>query len=612
MYMFQDLYRRSLERPEEFWSEVAGELYWRKRWTQTLDGSNPPFYRWFVGGETNISYNALDRWPENRPAFIWASSSGSIERYTYGDVRKKVAEIACVLRSRGVGRGDRVTIYMPMVPETLFLLLAVARIGAVHNVVFSGFGAQALADRLADSGSKLLISADYMERRGRRIELLPNAEEAAKRVGSVDILVYDRSKRAFEGGSGGCNDEIEWVEASEPLFILYTSGTTGKPKGLYHGHGQYMVWAYAHTKWLFGFREGDVLFSTADVGWINGHTYGTYGPLLNGAVVMWYEDAPDYPHPGVWWELIEKTGASFIWLAPTAVRLLMKYGDEWPRRYEMKSLRLVVSAGEILGVEPWRWLWKNVCRERGECHVIETWGQTENSGFIAAPGGFGVGGIRYRLGSVGLPYPGLRITVVDDSRREVPPRQKGHVVVRPPTPPAFALGVWGNPKRWVETYWSRFSGLYYTGDVGYYDEDGYIYILGRGDDVIKVAGHRLAPAEVENVAMTHPDVVEAAAVAIPDELRGAVLAVFVVPREGATVKPEDVVAVLRRELGPVAVVSRVYVVNKLPKTRTGKIMRRVLRAVAAGEGLGDLSTLEDEASVEEVKKAVEELRYLLR
>nr|WP_237179473.1 AMP-binding protein [Pyrobaculum ferrireducens] len=610
--MFRDLYRRSLERPEEFWSEVAGELYWRKRWTQTLDDSNPPFYRWFVGGDTNISYNALDRWQENRPAFIWASSSGSIERYTYGDVRKKVAEIACVLRSRGVGRGDRVTIYMPMVPETLFLLLAVARIGAVHNVVFSGFGAQALADRLADSGSKLLISADYMERRGRRIELLPNAEEAAKRVGSVDILIYDRSRRAFEGGSGGCGDAIEWVEAGEPLFILYTSGTTGRPKGLYHGHGQYMVWAYAHTKWLFGFREGDVLFSTADVGWINGHTYGTYGPLLNGAVVVWYEDAPDYPHPGVWWELIEKTGASFIWLAPTAVRLLMKYGDEWPRRYEMKSLRLVVSAGEILGVEPWRWLWKNVCRERGECHVIETWGQTENSGFIAAPGGFGVGGIRYRLGSVGLPYPGLRITVVDDSGREVPPRQKGHVVVRPPTPPAFALGVWGNPKRWVETYWSGFPGLYYTGDVGYYDEDGYIYILGRGDDVIKVAGHRLAPAEVENVAMTHPDVVEAAAVAIPDELRGAVLAVFVVPREGASVKPEDVAAVLRREMGPVAVVSRVYVVNKLPKTRTGKIMRRVLRAVAAGEGLGDLSTLEDEASVEEVKKAVEELRYLLR
>ena len=606
--MYTQIYKESIEKPEEFWSKIASELYWRKSWRSALEGM-APFFRWFVGGETNITYNAVDRHIGENTAFIWVSSEGKVERYSFGDVLRHVKRYACLLKNLGVGRGDRVTVYMPMVPETAFILMAIARIGAVHSVVFSGFGTQALAERIKDAGSRLLISADYMNRRGKRIELVKNAEEAAERVGSVKLLKYFRDERRFEGQdkTAKCNTEPEWVEATEPLFILYTSGTTGRPKGLYHGHGQYMVWAYAHTRWLFGFRPGDVLFSTADIGWINGHTYGLYGPLLNGATVLWYEDAPDFPHPGIWWEITEKVKPAFIWLAPTAVRLLMKYGEEQVRRYDTSSLRLVISAGEILGHEPWRWLKENLCRHQ-ECEVIETWGQTENSGFIAAPMGLGLGGIRYRKGAVGLPYPGLKITIVDDEGKRAPPYVKGHVVVEPPTPPAFALGVWGDPQRWVEAYWSRFPGLYYTGDLGYYDEEGYLYILGRSDDEIKVAGHRLAPAEVENVVMSHPHVVETAAVAVPDEVRGSALAVFVVPKSGYKVEPEEVIGLIRREFGPVAVVSRVYIVEKLPKTRTGKIMRRVLRAVAAGSLPGDLSTLEDEASIDEIKRALEELK----
>jgi len=606
--MYTQIYKESIEKPEEFWSKIASELYWRKSWRSALEGM-APFFRWFVGGETNITYNAVDRHIGENTAFIWVSSEGKVERYSFGDVLRHVKRYACLLKNLGVGRGDRVTVYMPMVPETAFILMAIARIGAVHSVVFSGFGTQALAERIKDAGSRLLISADYMNRRGKRIELVKNAEEAAERVGGVKLLKYFRDERRFEGQdkTAKCNTEPEWVEATEPLFILYTSGTTGRPKGLYHGHGQYMVWAYAHTRWLFGFRPGDVLFSTADIGWINGHTYGLYGPLLNGATVLWYEDAPDFPHPGIWWEITEKVKPAFIWLAPTAVRLLMKYGEEQVRRYDTSSLRLVISAGEILGHEPWRWLKENLCRHQ-ECEVIETWGQTENSGFIAAPMGLGLGGIRYRKGAVGLPYPGLKITIVDDEGKRAPPYVKGHVVVEPPTPPAFALGVWGDPQRWVEAYWSRFPGLYYTGDLGYYDEEGYLYILGRSDDEIKVAGHRLAPAEVENVVMSHPHVVETAAVAVPDEVRGSALAVFVVPKSGYKVEPEEVIGLIRREFGPVAVVSRVYIVEKLPKTRTGKIMRRVLRAVAAGSLPGDLSTLEDEASIDEIKRALEELK----
>ncbi len=533
-----------------------------------------------------------------------------------------------MLRRLGVRRGDRVVIYMPMIPEAMFTMLAAARLGAVHVVVFSGFGSAALAQRIRDSGAKVVVTADGMERRGKRINLKGIVDEAVEEAGGVERVVVHRvtgeSVEMREGRDvwaeellrdipDGVRVDPVMVRAEEPLFILYTSGTTGKPKGMVHLHGQYMVWTYAHTRWLFGFYDNDVFFVPVDIGWINGHTYATYGPLLNGSTVVWYSDAPDYPHPGVWWEIVDRYKVDMMWVAPTAVRLLIRYGDEVPKRYRLDSLRLIVSAGEILGREPWRWLREHICRNRPDCHVIETWGQTENSGFITAPGGYGlVGGIAYREGSVGLPYPGIDLHVLRDDGSEAAPGEKGHIVIKAPVPPAFAYGVWGDPERYVKTYWSRFPGYYYTGDYGYVDEDGYVYILGRADDVLKVAGHRLGPAEVENTVLEHPAVAEAAVVGVPDELRGTVLAVFVVPRMDVEVDrarlAEEIRGLIRRKYGPVAVLKGVYVVDKLPKTRTGKILRRVLRAVLTGAPLGDLSTLEDEAGVEEVRRAVEEFR----
>jgi len=622
----------SLRDPEGFWSRVAEELWWARRWDRVLDDTRAPLYRWFTGGVTNITYNMLERNIErglgNKAALIWRGGGGEERIIRYLDLKREVERHAAMLRDAGLRRGDRLVIYMPMVPEAMYTMLAAARLGAVHVVVFSGFGSAALAQRIRDSGARMVVTADGMTRRGKTIPLKPVVDEAVAEAGGVERVIVHRVAgnrvEMREGRDQWAEELLEqqprrprvepaMVRAEEPLFILYTSGTTGRPKGMLHLHGQYMVWAYAHTRWLFGFLDNDVFFAPVDIGWINGHTYATYGPLLNGSTVVWYSDAPDYPGPGAWWDIVDTYSVNMMWVAPTAVRLLIRYGEEVPRRYSLETLRLIVSAGEILGRDPWRWLMEHVCRWRRGCHVIETWGQTENSGFITAPGGYGlVGGIAYREGSVGLPYPGIDLRILRDDGTEAAPREKGHVVVKAPVPPAFAYGIWGDPKRYVETYWSRFPGYYYTGDYGYVDEDGYVYILGRADDVLKVAGHRLGPAEIENTVLEHPAVAEAAVVGVPDPLRGTVLAVFAVPRIGADMDPERLVEeirqLIRRKYGPVAVLQGVYVVDKLPKTRTGKILRRVLRAVLAGQELGDLSTLEDEAGVEEVRRAVEEFK----
>lgn len=635
--LYREVYEESIRDPEGFWSRVASELSWYRKWDVTLDSSNPPFYRWFVGGELNVTENCLDRHVKEgrggRTALIWCGSNGETKRLTYSELLEEVRRFSAALRELGVRKGDRVTIYMPMVPEAMVAMLSVARIGAVHSVVFSGFGVGALAERIRDSGSRLVVTADGMFRRGKVIELKRVVDEAAELAGTVESVVVlrrvglDRTPmregrdhwyhELVQRQTPGSSSDPERVRSEDPLFILYTSGTTGRPKGVVHLHGPYTVWACAHNKWLFGWGESDVFFSTPDIGWINGHSYSTYGPLLNGVTVLWYEDAPDHPHPGIWWEIVERFRVSSMWVAPTAVRLLMRYGDEVPKRYDLSSLRLIVSAGEILGVEAWRWLKRNVAREREDCHVIETWGQTENSGFIAAPLGFGIaGGIRYKQGSVGLPYPGIKIRILSDSGEPLGPGERGNVVIEPPVPPAFMYSVWGDPERYVKAYWSRFEGLYLTGDYGYVDEEGYVYILGRVDDVVKVAGHRLAPADVENAVARHPAVAEAAVVSVPDPVRGEVLAVFATLRKGHEVDPrqleEEVRELVRKEVGPVAVIGAVYLVDRLPRTRTGKIMRRVLRAVLTGSQPGDLSTLEDEASVEEIRAAVESLKRSLQ
>ena len=627
----KNVWKESIEEPVVFWAKVAGELEWFKKWDITLDDSNPPFYKWFLKGRINITYNALDRHVKskaNKTALIWLGSGGEVRELTYRDVLREVNRFAAALKRLGVRKGDRVTVYMPMIPEAMITLLAVARVGAVHSVVFSGFGAQALSDRLSDSQSRLVITADGMYRRGKVIKLKDIVDDAVSRAGEVEHVIVckrvgidvniDKERdywyhELLKDVPPSVYTEPEQVESDEPLFILYTSGTTGKPKGVLHLHGSYAVWAYAHNKWLFNWGENDVFFSTPDIGWINGHSYSIYGPLLNGATVLWYEDAPDYPHPGIWWEIIDTYDVSSMWVAPTAVRLLMRYGDEVPRGYSLSSLKLLVSAGEILGTEAWRWLSDNIARGRKDCYIIETWGQTENSGFIAAPGGFGLaGGIEYREGSVGMPYPGINIKILDDNGDEVKPRERGNVVILPPVPPAFMHTVWRDPERYVKTYWSRFEGKYLTGDYGYVDEDGYVYILGRVDDVLKIAGHRLGPADVENVVMQHPNIAEVAAVSTPDPTKGETLAILATPKVGVEFDKqkliEEIKNLVRKELGPIAVIGQVHIVDKLPRTRTGKIMRRVIRAVILGSEIGDVSTLEDEAGVEEVKKAVEELR----
>ncbi|MCS7118182.1 MAG: acetate--CoA ligase [Thaumarchaeota archaeon] len=620
------VWEESLRDPEKFWAGVASELEWFRSWDVTLDDTDPPFYRWFVGGRTNICFNCLDRnvkaGKANKVALIWVGSDRQVRQLTYRDLLREVTEFSAALKSLGLKKGDRVTVYMPMIPEAMVAMLSVARLGAVHSVVFSGFGVQALADRIIDSQSRFVVTADAMFRRGKVIHLKEVVDEAATRSGCVEgVIVVKRAgidvkvnrstdywyhDLLSEVGKVACV-EPEQLRSEEPLFILYTSGTTGKPKGVLHLHGQYMVWAYAHNKWLFSWGDNDVFFSTPDIGWINGHSYSTYGPLLNGATVLWYEDAPDHPHPGIWWEIVDRYEVTSMWVAPTAVRLLMRYGDEVPGRYSLRSLGILVSAGEILGEEVWKWLRRNVAKQRDDCHVIETWGQTENSGFIAAPGGFGIAkGIAYRPGSVGLPYPGIRIGVVDDSGRVLGAGERGNVVVYPPTPPAFMFTIWGDPERYVGTYWKKF-GAYLTGDYGYIDAEGYVYILGRVDDVVKVAGHRLAPADVENVAYRHPAVAECAVVSVPDPVKGEALVVLITPKVGLSVDKErlaeEVRELVRREMGAVAVVEKVFVVERLPKTRTGKIMRRVVRAVLTGIEPGDLSTLEDEASVMEVLEA---------
>ena len=623
---FIEMYGKSLEDPVGFWAEQGKRLFWKRPWARTYDDSNPPFYKWFVGGETNISYNALDRHVRegrgNKAALVWISSTGEARVLRYWDLYREVNRLASIIKSLGVGKGDRVAIYMPMIPEAMIAMLAVNRIGAVHTVVFSGFGAQALADRIRDAEASLVITTDGMLRRGKVIPLKPTVDEALSLLGlDAKVLVHRRVginvnmkagrdlwwHEALKNLPASTYVEPEWVEGDAPLFILYTSGTTGKPKGILHLHGQYMVWIWFAFNHLVGaereFRDDIVFFSTAEIGWISGHHYGVHGPLLNGLTVLWYEDAPDYPHPGIWWEIVDTYGVTHMLFSPTAIRLLMKYGNEWPMKYSLNSLMALYPTGEVLNEEAYRWLKDVICRGRTNCQIADIWGQTETACFVTAPGSMNLGGFNYKYGSVGLPYPTLRVEILDDSGKPLPPGEKGHVVIKPPLPPAFLHTLWRDPDRYVKSYWSKFPGYYYTGDLGYLDGDGHLHILGRSDDVIKVAGHRLSTREVEDILTSHQAIAEAAVVGIPDPVRGEVLGVFVVPKSGAKITENEVMEHLRKTMGPVAVVGKVVILNKLPKTRTGKVMRRVLRAVATGQSPGDLSTLEDEESLEELKGA---------
>ncbi|PVU74773.1 acetate--CoA ligase [Sulfolobus sp. SCGC AB-777_G06] len=618
---YKQLYKESLEEPEKFWRKMAEEIEWFSPFQKVLDESNAPFYRWFIGGKVNITYNTLDRHLKtkgNKVAIYWENEKGESRSLTYSQLYNEVNRFAKILQDLGVQKGDRVLIYLPLMPELPMAMLACARIGAIHSVVFSGFSTQAVVDRINDAKAKLVITTSHTMRRGKRVELKRIIDEAVSQTPTVekvlvikrdeeielneerDVLYQELIKRV-----GYKKVEPEMTDAIDPLFILYTSGTTGKPKGIYHLHGGYGLWTYLTTKWVFDLRDEDVFFNTADIGWITGHSYIVYGPLQNGATVLMYEGVPDYPNPDKWWELVEKYNVTVFYTSPTAVRTLMRYGEEWVKKHDLSSLRLLGSVGEPINPEAWRWYFKNV--GRSQLPIVDTWWQTETGGIMisATPG---LGNYMLKPSANGLPLPGVDADVFNDEGKPTKPREKGYIVIKRPWPGMLA-GVWGDPERYIKTYFSKFQGVYYPGDYAVKDEDVFFYILGRADEVLKIAGHRIGTREIEDVLISHPAVAESAVIGIPDPVRGEVAVAAVVLKQGY--QPSDelrktLIEYVRNNLGPIVVFGGLYFVSKLPKTRSGKIMRRIVRSVISGQTLGDITTLEDETSVEELKKIAEE------
>lgn len=607
---YEEVYREALQDPQAFWAKRADTLEWHKLWDKVLDDSNPPFYKWFVGARTNIIHNAVDRhvktWRKNKLAIIWEGENGDKVTMSYWRLRQEVNKFANVLKSMGVKKGDRVTIYMGRIPEIMIAMLACAKIGAPHSVVYGGFSEQALADRIEDAKSRVLVTCDGAFLRGKIIPLKEVADEAARRSPVVEhMIVVKRTGQPVqmeEGRDYWYHDlmslpiaspycETEVLDSEDPLFILYTSGTTGKPKGVLHTHGGYQVYVSTTLEWSFDLKDDDRWWCAADPGWITGHSYIVYGPLIIGATSIIYEGAPNYPYPDRWWRIVESYGVTVLYTAPTAIRGLMRFGDAWPNRHDLGSLRLLGSVGEPINPEAWRWFYNVIGQE--QCPIIDTWWQTETGGFMITP----MPSVSLKPGSATRPFPGIVADVVREDGSSCKPGEDGLLVIKTPWP-AMLRTVWGDDNRFIEQYWSRFKeqGWYLTGDTARKDEDGYFWIIGRNDDVIKVSGYRLGTAEVESGLVSHRSVAESAVVAIPDEVKGNVIYAYCILRQGFTGSQElvtELKAHVRHEVGAIAVPEKIEFVDTLPKTRSGKIMRRVLRARAQGLPLGDLSTLEE-------------------
>ena len=609
-----------------FWNEQAKKLSWFNQWTKTLEW-NLPFAKWFVGGKINASYNALDIHQTTRakkPAILWEGEDGTNRTITYADLYSDVCKFANVLKSLGVKKGDRVTIYLPMVPELPIAMLACARIGAIHTVVFSGFSAASLRDRIDDSKSKVIVTADVGYRRGSSVNLKEIIDGAINELNFVEHVVVLKRKEGdlllgtkdrlwhvlMRDSSEKC--EPEHLESTHPLFILYTSGTTGKPKGVLHGTGGYLTHLNSTFKWAFDIKDSDIFFCTADIGWVTGHSYVVYGPLLHGATEIMYEGVPDYPSVSRIWDIIQRYGVTIFYTTPTALRMFMKFGDSIPNSFKLSSLRLLGTVGEPINPEVWRWYFKTIGKSK--CPIIDTWWQTETGGIMLSPLP-GLETISLKPGSTARPIPGTDITVVDDQGNELPSNTKGYLVIRKPWP-GMLLTLWGDDEKYKNVYWSKFENNYYSGDYAIKDSDGYFWLLGRADDILKVAGHRIGTAELESSLVSHSDIAEAAVCGIPNEIKGEVIVAFVVLKQNAKKNGDllrtELIETVRNGIGPIATPRQIYFVTKLPKTRSGKIMRRVLKAIASNEKIGDVSTLEDGAAVKDVQDAFTEFERTVR
>ena len=592
------------ENPEAQWEAAAAELEWFRPWDAVLEGEAPNS-SWFPGARCNIVHNAIDRhlqtWRRHKVALIWEGENGDRQLFTYAELAREVNLLASALRARGIGKGDRITLYMGVSPQLAISMLASAKIGAIHSVVFGGFSANALRDRIQDAGAKALITADGAYYRGKVVPLKPAADAAAAECPTLEcVVVYQRCGVDVEMVDGrdvwwhdfvadaSAEADTEVMEANDPLYILYTSGTTGQPKGIQHCHGGYMVGTYLTTKWVFDIQDTDLYWCVADMGWVTGHSYVVYGPLLNGATVFMAEGAPDYPDMGRWWRTIERYGINILYATPTAIRMFMRAGDDWPNRFDLSSLRLLGTVGEPINPEAWRWYHRVI--GKGRCPIVDTWWQTETGSIMittlpAAP---------QKPGSAGLPFPGIDADVVDKEGNSCAAGQGGWLVIRKPWPSMLAT-IYGDHDRYVETYWTAVPGCYTAGDAAVRDADGYIRVLGRMDDVLNVAGHRLGTMEIESTLVAHDAVAEAAVIGVPHELKGQVPKAFVILTIGSE-GSDDLAAELRNHvadtIGKIARPDSIEFVETLPKTRSGKIMRRLLKAKEAGQAIGDTSTLD--------------------
>ncbi|MES2961624.1 MAG: acetate--CoA ligase [Pseudomonadota bacterium] len=612
---YNEAYQASIQDPQKFWAEIADNFFWFEKWQKTMNCDlSKAQISWFENGKTNISYNCLDRHLEklgDKIAIIWESNDPNVEsqKITYQELYEQTCQFANLLLARGIKKGDRVCIYMPMIPQGTIAMLACARIGAVHSVVFAGFSAQALAGRIQDCGAKMLITSDLLFRGDKKIELFEIAKEALAECANVEsVIVYKRSSKEIFGAKiviwqdeikkHKSENKVEIIDSEDPLFILYTSGSTGKPKGILHTVAGYMVYAGYSFQNVFQYQQDDVYFSSADIGWITGHTYLVYGPFLNGATSLMFEGIPTYPTASRFWEVIKKHQVNIFYTAPTAIRSLMQKGDEFVEGQDLSSLKTLGSVGEPINEEAWQWFFEKVGNKK--CPIVDTWWQTETGGILIST----MAGVTESKPSyAGFPLPGIAPILFDDSGKEITQKNQSGNLCFSQAWPGMARGVWGDDEKFFKTYYEQFPGYYFSGDGAFVDENGLYRISGRTDDVIKVSGHRLGTAEIENAINSHENVSESAVIGVPHDIKGEVIYAFVITKNGAKNIENEIISLIQKQIGSIAKPEKIFFVADLPKTRSGKIMRRILKKIVAGEkDLGDVATLVNPEVVEQLKK----------